>query len=188
MEEQGTIIFSYDITNDEDKSEIPTSTFKLIVLGDTTVGKTSIIHRFVNGQFTELIKDNHDVIGMHKKKLININDNILELQIFDTDSSEPFGYLDEVKSMDGIIFVYDVCSSQSYEILRNWLSTENGLEGISKLVVGNKNDMTMKKQVSTSMGKLLGECQNALFYETSANSGQNIEDVFVALPLKKLVG
>jgi len=154
---------------------------KIIILGDSGVGKTAILHKFVSGQFIEQHKA---TIGADfSTKEITVDDKLVTLQMWDTAGQERFASLGHAfyRGADACILVYDITNEQSYKSIEQWRS--NFLENASPddansfpfLLIGNKSDLSDKRQVTPSDGQKLAQNHRMEYAETSAFNGNNID-------------
>ena len=154
-------------------------TFKILILGETGVGKTSLLMRYVEDEFTNA---HLPTIGIDFKiKEVSINHKIYKLQIWDTAGQERFRTITKTyyRSSNGIILTYDVTNLNSFNKIRHWIQqiNENAPEGVSKILVGNKCDKSDKK-ISKEQGIKTADSYRMKFYETSAKNNNNINEAF----------
>ena len=128
-----------------DKS--PDFLFKLVLIGDTGVGKSCILLRFADDAFTESYIS---TIGVDFRfRTIKVENKTVKLQIWDTAGQERFRTITSAyyRGADGIIMVYDVTNAESFGHVNDWLNEVNryASESTCKLLVGNKNDMENKQ-------------------------------------------
>ena len=156
---------------------------KILVLGDTNVGKTSLILKYVDGLFPELFLA---TIGVdYKEKKIKMKGMNINLQIWDTCGQERYRSLSStfIKSADGIIFVYDVTDVKTFQQIKYWMNQSDSLSNrFKKILVGNKVDLPEEKwQVKKeNVIKYINENKMDI-YETSAKNGKNVNEIFKAL-------
>jgi Ras-related protein Rab-7A len=154
---------------------------KIIILGDSGVGKTAILHKFVSGQFIEQHKA---TIGADfSTKEITVDDKLVTLQMWDTAGQERFASLGHAfyRGADACILVYDISNEQSFKAIEQWRT--NFLENASPddassfpfLLIGNKSDLSDKRQVPPADGQKLAKGHNMEYAETSAFNGNNID-------------
>ena len=160
--------------------------FKIAIIGDDKVGKTCFFSRYLNDVYSSNYKA---TIGAEfGEKSININDKIIKLVIWDTAGQEIFQALAETfyKGAKGVILMYDITNQESFKKLRNRIEElrENEPQAIIFLV-GNKCDKP-DRIVTEEEGKKLAEEYNIEIYETSAKTGQNVNEIFYHLT-KKIV-
>ena len=161
----------------------PSVTFKILTIGESGVGKTSILRRFVENKF---LKTHLATIGIDfKTKNLNINNQDIKLKIWDTAGQERFRNITTqyYKGADGIVLVYDVTDEASYEKIRDWMEqilSNTQKEEIGLVLLGNKCDMEPRNVTEEQGNKMAGEL-GINYFETSALSGQGINDAFEQL-------
>eukprot|EP00658_Telonema_sp_P-2_P017952 TRINITY_DN17016_c0_g1_i1.p1 TRINITY_DN17016_c0_g1~~TRINITY_DN17016_c0_g1_i1.p1 ORF type:complete len:225 (+),score=54.79 TRINITY_DN17016_c0_g1_i1:131-805(+) len=159
--------------------------YKLVFLGNQSVGKTSIITRFMYDTF-----DNNYLatIGIDfLSKTLHVNDRTIRLQLWDTAGQERFRSLipSYIRDSSVAIIVYDITNRDSYTNLSKWyddVRTERGNEVII-VIVGNKTDLKDKREVSTEEAEAKAKELNCLFIETSAMLGLNVKELFRKIAL-----
>ena len=155
--------------------------FKLLLIGDSGVGKSSLLHRFADDEYKE---DYISTIGVDFKfKTVEGADGKqVKLQIWDTAGQEMFRTITSsyYRGAHGIVIVYDITDSESFANVKQWLHEINryASENVNKLLVGNKCDLESERQVSLEQGKELAESLGLTFVETSAKSNCNVDQVF----------
>ena len=162
----------------------------IILLGDPTVGKTSLVNRFVNATFSETTRSTagpaDDVRYEAKEKRIVLKDNsAVRLYIWDTAGQERYHTLnrDYYMKADGAVLVYDVCAEDTFKNIRLW-SQELGKFGNSNVIVavaGNKKDMKVSRTVTSTDAEETCKSICNIFKETSAKSGDDVSNVFTEL-------
>lgn len=154
--------------------------FKLLLIGDSGVGKSCLLLRFADDTYT----DNYiSTIGVDFKiRTIDLNGKTVKLQIWDTAGQERFRTITSsyYRGAHGIIIVYDVTDRESFNNVKNWMTEieKYAMENVNKLLVGNKCDLTSKKVVAEEEGKELAEKNNIRFIESSAKNAINVEQAF----------
>ena len=148
--------------------------FKLAIIGEYGVGKTCLLLRFTEDFFIT-----HRAIGIDCKiKMMNLDNNIIKLQIRDTAGQERLGTLSYnfYSGCHGIILVYDVTNQNSFKNVRNWIKRIQS-NCPWRVLVGNKCDKP-ERVVTEEEGKKLADDYNMSFFETSAKTNQNVNEVF----------
>ena len=129
-----------------DENEKGDVTLKILVLGDTAVGKTCLLLKYVDGFFP----DNYiSTVGVeYKIKVVELNGTKIILKIWDTCGQERYKSLAKtfIKDADGILFVYDISNKQSFEHIKDWIRESEEANGeFQKIVLGNKIDLYQRK-------------------------------------------
>ena len=156
--------------------------FKILIIGESGVGKTCFLLRYAENSFVA----NHLLtIGIDFKiKVIEIEGKSIKLQIWDTAGQDRFRTITKTyyKGSHGVILVYDVCDERSFGNVKNWVNQieQNAKSSICKVLVGNKCDKA-ERVITEEQGRKLAEEYNMKFYETSAKTGQNVEETFTYL-------
>ena len=156
---------------------------RLMLIGDSNVGKTSIIKRYCNNQFSPSYIS---TVGIDfETKYLKINGKMVNLQIWDTAGQERYKVLAKnyFKNSDGFIIVYDITDKKTFNNVANWITQikESASENVKSVLLGNKSDLDQLRQVETIDGKNLADNYHFKFYETSAQKGYNINKVFIDL-------
>eukprot|EP00624_Nannochloropsis_granulata_P005896 evm.model.NODE_41967_length_32096_cov_22.644348.2 len=156
--------------------------FKLVLIGDTGVGKSCLLLRFADDAFTDSYIS---TIGVDFRfRTVKIDKKTFKLQIWDTAGQERFRTITSAyyRGADGIIMVYDVTNEESFEHIQDWLNEVNryASEGTCKLLVGNKSDRE-DKVVSTERAKKFADELGIPFLETSAKNASNVEEAFLTM-------
>ena len=157
--------------------------FKVLLLGDAGVGKTSLMWRFSEDVFN---KTYISTIGIDfKLRTIEVEGKRVRLQIWDTAGQERFHAISVsyYRSAIGIMLVYDITSRRSFENIAKWLRNidEHAKEDVIKLLVGNKCDLRGPRAVKREEGEQLATEYDMSFFETSAKENESIEDAFVCM-------
>ena len=155
---------------------------KLIVLGNTSVGKSSFILKYIEDKF---VLNYIATLGMDfkQKKLKLKNGQEIRLRIYDTAGQERFKSVavSFIKKAEGVILIYDIGNKATFESLEEWIKNikESGKENLPIILVGNKCDLPPeKRKVELIEGKDKAEEFNLPFFETSCKEGINIKEVF----------
>jgi Ras-related protein Rab-1A len=155
--------------------------FKILMVGDSGVGKSCMLLRFVDQQYNETYIS---TIGVDFRiKTVEIDGRRVKLQIWDTAGQERFRTITSsyYRGAHGVMIVYDTTSEGSFTNVKQWLheiSRYSG-ENVEKVLVGNKCDQTDRKEVNYTTGKQLADDLGISFTETSAKSGTNINHLFL---------
>ena len=165
-------------SNDDIQPEIHIS-YKLVILGEVAVGKSSIAQRFVNGKFTNL--HNPTVGALFLTKKIQVNDKYIKYDIWDTAGQERYHSLTPMyyKNARAAVVVFDVTSSSSFERAQKWMTElfEKATPGIVIALCGNKIDLE-NRQVSKEEAEEYANKVGCLYMEVSAKTNENIDELF----------
>ncbi|CAF2097178.1 unnamed protein product [Rotaria magnacalcarata] len=154
--------------------------FKLLLIGDSGVGKTCILFRFSDDSFNASFIS---TIGIDFKiKTIELNGRKIKLQIWDTAGQERFHTITTsyYRGASGIMLVYDVTQARSFENINKWLRNidDHASDDVVKMIIGNKCDMEDKRCIARARGEALAREHSIPFLETSAKNNVNIEKAF----------
>ena len=156
--------------------------FKAVLIGDSGVGKSNLLSRFVQDSFST---DNKTTIGVEfAAKTIETEGKRVKAQIWDTAGQERFRTITSAyyRGADGIIMVYDVTARESFNHVKEWLVEVDKYASADtcKLLIGNKSDRS-DRQVSEQDGLSLARELGMPFLETSARTAENVEAAFVRM-------
>eukprot|EP01088_Endostelium_zonatum_P005249 TRINITY_DN1677_c0_g1_i2.p1 TRINITY_DN1677_c0_g1~~TRINITY_DN1677_c0_g1_i2.p1 ORF type:complete len:214 (-),score=53.41 TRINITY_DN1677_c0_g1_i2:526-1143(-) len=157
--------------------------FKLVIIGDSGVGKSCIVVRFAEGTYSETYLS---TLGVDfKMKLVEVDGVKIKLQIWDTAGQERFRTITQsyYRGSNGILIVYDVTDRKSFDNCKYWLTEINKVvnesgEKVVRLLIGNKSDLANERQVPTTEGESLAKQQGLFFVETSAKDRTGISEAF----------
>ncbi|KAK9324703.1 P-loop containing nucleoside triphosphate hydrolase protein [Lipomyces orientalis] len=157
--------------------------FKLLLIGDSGVGKSCLLLRFADDTYTESYIS---TIGVDFKiRTIELEGKTVKLQIWDTAGQERFRTITSsyYRGAHGIIVVYDVTDQESFTNVKQWMQEIDryATEGVNKLLVGNKSDMADKKVVEYTVAKEFADSLKIPFLETSAKNATNVEQAFLTM-------
>ncbi|CAD6196179.1 unnamed protein product [Caenorhabditis auriculariae] len=157
--------------------------FKLLLIGDSGVGKTCILYRFSDDAFNTTFIS---TIGIDFKiKTIELKGKKVKLQIWDTAGQERFHTITTsyYRGAMGIMLVYDITNAKSFDNIAKWLRNidEHASEDVVKMLLGNKCDMTERRVVSRERGEKIAADHNIKFLETSAKMNVHIDTAFYDL-------
>ncbi len=152
--------------------------FKILLIGDSGVGKSCILLRFTEDTYSEAYIS---TIGVDFKiKTIELGGKIIKLQIWDTAGQERFRTITSsyYRGAHGIIIVFDLTDLESFENIKQWLHEINryAYNNVCKILVGNKSDLSHKRIVHG--GSEYAESLNIPYLETSAKTSDNIDNLF----------
>ena len=153
---------------------------KILTLGDTTVGKTSIILRFTKEKYTE---NRLATIGVDfKSQIMQIENNRVKVLIWDTAGQERFKNIASqyYNGGDGAILVFDITNKNSFERISYWLNELNQKKDLNEMalvLVGNKKDLNQNREISFEQADLFAKENNIKYFETSAQENIGIDEV-----------
>lgn len=157
---------------------------KLVMLGSTEAGKSSIVNRLIRDIFTQNMASTIGTVFF--SKTLQVNDTLVRLQIWDTSGSERYRALAPMyfREADAAIIVYDITSNQSFQEVEAWYKTlrDQGPDNIIIALAGNKNDLKNKRAVDINNGRACAEKHSIpIFMETSALTGENVSQIFTEI-------
>lgn len=158
--------------------------FKVILIGDVYVGKTSILSRFTENKY---VKDYKCSVGTEfKVKSINVDENtIANLKVWDTCGDEKFRSVTRqyYRDIDGVILVYDLTKRETFDSLTDWINdiSDNSPKNATIFIIGNKSDLRNDRKVQTSEGVAFAKEKGLDYLEVSAKTGNNIYLLFEKL-------
>ncbi|CAG2103303.1 unnamed protein product [Medioppia subpectinata] len=153
---------------------------KVVFLGEQSVGKTSLITRFMYDSYETSYQA---TIGIDfLSKVMSTPDRTIRLQLWDTAGQERFRSLipSYIRDSGVAVIVYDITNSRTFNRIDNWVTEVRAQRGEAALIliVANKTDLNDKRQVSISEGETKARELNVLFVETSAKTGTNVKKLF----------
>jgi Ras-related protein Rab-1A len=155
---------------------------KLLIIGDSAVGKTSMLLKYTDNFFPE---SHLATIGVEfKTKDIQYNGYNINLQVWDTAGQERFKSITKsfFRNANGIIFVYDITQKNSFKNVKDWIKdSEANDTGFKRILVGNKIDLQNKRQVQLNEVKDWADKKNLEVIEASAKTGANIDKAVMKL-------
>jgi len=153
--------------------------FKFIVIGDTAVGKSCLLHRFIDNKFKR--ESSHTIGVEFGSKIVEVGGRNVKLQIWDTAGQERFRSVTRsyYRGAAGAILVYDITSRETYNHVASWLADARSLanKDISIILVGNKADLPNREVTFLEASRFAQE-NDLMFLESSAMSGEGVEGVF----------
>jgi small GTP-binding protein len=155
--------------------------YKLLLLGEQAVGKSSLLNRYVDDVFEVNIMG---TAGLDlKKKTLNINGDSVKVLIFDSAGHERFRSIakNQFSKADGIVIVYDITDKKTFEAVNMWfnLSNKEMTKENECLFIGNKIDLEEQREVTFNEGNELAKKYNVAFIETSAKESLNVKEAFL---------
>ena len=155
---------------------------KLLIIGDSAVGKTSMLLKYTDNFFPE---SHLATIGVEfKTKEVEYNGYKIELQIWDTAGQERFKSITKsfFRNANGIIFVYDITQKNSFKNVKDWIKDSEANDyGFQRILVGNKIDLQNKREVLLEDAKEWADKKNLEVIEASAKTGANIDKAVMKL-------
>ena len=157
--------------------------FKVLLLGNSDVGKSSLLLRFVDSVWNDGFVP---TIGVDfKVKTLEINNKKVKMQIWDTAGQERFRTVVSTyfKGAHGILLLYDVTNKDSFKNLENWLIEieKNSSDKVLKILLGNKCDLSDDREIQSEEGKAFAVRNGMEFMETSAKINTNVSEAFETL-------
>ena len=175
-----------NISQEEDHlgSEMSTKSYKVLLLGNSYVGKTCILLRFSEDTYND---DYEVTIGLNYRiKTLNIDNNPIRMQIWDTSGEEKFKAIAKnfYRGAHGVLLIYDICEKNSFLDVKSWIeqiieNTDN--DDIVMILCGNKCDMEKERNISKNEGENLANSYKIPFFECSAKENINIDEIFNTL-------
>ena len=157
--------------------------FKILLLGNSDVGKSSLILRYVDQVWSDTFVP---TIGVDfKVKTLELQNKQIKMQIWDTAGQERFRNVisSYFRGAHGILLIYDVTNRDSFKNLESWLIEieKNASENVLKILIGNKNDLVDDKEIKTEEGQAFANRNGMQFIETSAKENTNVTEAFECL-------
>ena len=153
---------------------------KYVIVGDASVGKSNLLLRYSHGQFRE---EYQLTIGVEfGSNNVVVDDKVYRIQIWDTAGQENFRSITRAyyKNSACALIVYDISRRASFESISAWIEDckNSSPKTVFMVLVGNKSDLEDKREVMEEEGRELAEKNGMMFFETSAKTGQNVNEVF----------
>ena len=157
--------------------------FKVLLLGNSDVGKSSLILRYVDQVWSDTFVP---TIGVDfKVKTLEIDNKQIKMQIWDTAGQERFRNVisSYFRGSHGILLIYDITNRDSFKNLENWLIEieKNASQNVLKILIGNKNDLVNDREIQSEEGQAFANRNGMEFIETSAKMNTNVTEAFEAL-------
>ena len=155
---------------------------QLLIIGDATVGKTSILTRFTDDKFSTNYLNTVGLDFFSKDEVFN--NKKVRIKIWDTAGQERFRSIQKhyYNKVDGILFIYDITNQASFDIIEQWYNeVKNYNDNIIGVLIGNKTDLEENRQISEEQGIILAKKLNFIFYECNSVDGENVDEAFESL-------
>uniref|UniRef100_A0A6I8P2G1 Calcium release activated channel regulator 2A n=1 Tax=Ornithorhynchus anatinus TaxID=9258 RepID=A0A6I8P2G1_ORNAN len=170
-------------TRNEGAPACPDRLFKIVFVGNSSVGKTSLLRRFCEDRFSP---GTAATVGIdYRVKTVSVDNAQVALQLWDTAGQERYRCITQqfFRKADGVIVMYDVTAKQTFTSVRQWLtSVEEAVgESVPVLLLGNKVDNDQEREVPRGLGEQLAKENGLIFYECSAFSGHNAKESLLHL-------
>lgn len=166
--------------------------FKVVIVGDSGVGKSTMLIRFVDEKF---VSDYNATIGVdYRIKTVRVQQDghrkVVKLSIWDSAGQEQYNSIAQsyYRGSQGILVLYDTTSRESFENLQNWLDRiySDAGESVIRIMIGTKSDLVDQRKVSTDEAEHFAKERGIIFLETSSKNGENVERAFVSLTQEML--
>ncbi|CAK61540.1 unnamed protein product (macronuclear) [Paramecium tetraurelia] len=157
--------------------------FKIVLSGDSGVGKSNLLLRFTKNQFNA---DSKTTIGVEfATRSITISGKVVKAQIWDTAGQERYRAITAAyyRGAIGAVLVYDITNKQSFEAVEQWIQEvrENADKDIVIMIIGNKSDLKHLRAIRTESGQDLAQMYKVAFMEASAQDGTNVDQAFIQI-------
>jgi small GTP-binding protein len=157
--------------------------FKVILIGDGSVGKTSLIRRYMEGRFK---RDYLPTIGsqIYTKRIVGEDETAVTLVVWDISGQPAFSAIrpEYYKGAAAILLVYDLTRPETFHHLDSWLNeTKKYLPNAQIILIANKSDLGGNRKIDTRLGEEYASKINAPYLETSAKEGNNVSETFAVL-------
>jgi len=157
--------------------------FKVVVIGDSGVGKSNLLSRFTRNEFN---LESKSTIGVEfATRSVTIEGKTIKAQIWDTAGQERYRAITSAyyRGAVGALVVYDITKEATFENVQKWLAElrENATADITMMLIGNKTDLASARVTSTEQGKELATAEGISFMEASAMNANNVEASFLQL-------
>ncbi|XP_039092289.1 EF-hand calcium-binding domain-containing protein 4B [Hyaena hyaena] len=180
---RGQPVGKEDLSKEEACPSIPDRLFKIVLVGNSAVGKTSFLRRFCEDHFAPGLAA---TVGIdYQVKMVHVDGSYVALQLWDTAGQERYRCITQqfFRKADGVIIMYDLTARQSFLSVQQWLSSVEEAVGdrIPVLLLANKIDNEKEREVPQGLGEKLAKENNLIFYECSAYSGHNTKESLLHL-------
>ncbi|XP_030321140.1 ras-related protein Rab-25 [Calypte anna] len=154
--------------------------FKVVLVGESGVGKTNLLSRFTRNEFNH---DSRTTIGVEfSTRTLPVGDAVVKAQIWDTAGLERYRAITSAyyRGAVGALVVFDITKHQSYDVVARWLKElyDHAEPNVVVMLVGNKSDLAQAREVPMEEAKMFADNKGLLFLETSALDSTNVEQAF----------
>ena len=172
-----------EISPSEDPSLKEEFKFKVVIVGDSSVGKTNLVKRFMNNTF---IKDSKATVGVEfMSKTFIVNKKVFKVELWDTAGQERYKAITAAyyKGAKGAMIVYDVTSKSTFDNVDKWCNElrMKGSNNINIIMIGNKTDLKDNIVINSDMSQEKGKFLQIPVMETSALDSSNVKEAFYLL-------
>lgn len=158
-------------------------TYKILILGERSVGKTSLLLRFCRDVFNQSIMQSIGLSFLPKEVIID-NEKVV-LAIWDTAATEAYRSINKTyyRNALGVLMVYDQTDMKTFDKIPSWITEAQEVIGIDKpiFILGNKSDLTEKVEVSKDIAEEFSSINQYIFFEVSAKTGFNVSAAFTEM-------
>ena len=174
------IVEKYNIEKLPDNYDREEATYKVLFLGDSGVGKSSLVMRGIKDKFDSIYSP---TIGLDLLNyIVKINERIIKIQLWDTCGQEEFSMCNQTlfKNVSLVIMVYSISNKKTYENIKKWMERVKELskENAILFLIGNKSDLSNQREVNFMEAKKWGNEEFQFFVETSSKFGDNVDILF----------
>ena len=159
------------------------SQYKIILIGESGVGKTALTQRLVKNDFDNNIPAT--IGAQYETVVLDIGKEKVKLALWDTAGQERFRSIAKsyFRGAVGAILVFDITNRHSFDEISNWLNLVQSLcdSDAAAILLGNKSDLEEHRVVSTDDAEAYCSSHNLIYFETSATTGQNVQDAFLQI-------
>jgi Ras-related protein Rab-5C len=157
--------------------------FKLVLLGDASVGKSCLVVRFAKGEFYEYQEPTIGAAFM--TQTVSLNDCVVKFEIWDTAGQERYKSLAPMyyRGAAAAVIVYDITSKESFDAAKSWVVELQSTDTLIALA-GNKADLDASRLIEYETAQAYAEDMGILFMETSAKTGQNVQELFQEIAVR----
>ena len=157
---------------------------KCVLIGETAVGKTSIITQYINNEFNPDVKSSIGVDNLIKE--MEIENTKIKFELWDTPGQEIYTSANKIfmKNTDIALIVYDITNKETFEKVNHWINLVKEVNGNRNLIIGiaaNKSDLYENAEVNKEEGEEYAKNINALYFESTATDHENVVNIFEEL-------